>query len=114
MRSRRAKRRRRRPDLEAGAGAQPYYVTDLRLATRTRRGRRAVVPTWGQLDPNRTPLPGKWNSLFHFLQPNQYDGSSDRRRRSAVALNENQPYGQWLVLGYPLLRRAGSRLAKAG
>jgi len=77
MRSRRAKRRGGARISTLEQGAQPYYVNRTSARYENRRGRRGGRSDLaGQLDPDRTPLPGKWNSLFHFWQPNQYDPGS--------------------------------------
>lgn len=53
---------------------------------------------------------------FHFLQPNQYvEGSktmNDDERK--VAFNPDHVYRAGVIHGYPLLRKAGARLAAAG
>jgi len=53
---------------------------------------------------------------YHFLQPNQYvEGSkllnAEELRR---AFRDNHPYREGVVRGYPVLRRAGERLAASG
>lgn len=53
---------------------------------------------------------------FHFLQPNQYVGGSkplsDEERRIAFAPND--PYANYVRLGYPYLREDGLELARRG
>jgi hypothetical protein len=77
----------------------------------------ATVPIWRDTSIQLDRLcRGNGIHYFHFLQPNQYDPGSKPigPEEARVALNKDQPYAQGVVLGYPLLRRAGGEITQAG
>ena len=53
---------------------------------------------------------------YHFLQPNQYVEGSKTMNAEELrhAFRDNHPYREGVVRGYPVLRRAGERLAASG
>lgn len=61
-------------------------------------------------------MAGRGGLYYHFLQPNQYDAGSKPigPKEAEQALSGESPYKASVEAAYPLLRRAGRALEKAG
>ena len=99
-------------------GKQPYYISGPPTQYKDAAEMvAAVIPTWRDSSIQIERLcRGNGIRYFHFLQPNQYDPGSKPigAEEARIALRKDHPYARGVVLGYPLLRRGGLELRKAG